>query len=283
MRLIEHLRAIGVPKANQALKTGKVKVRGVPTSDGGREVEPQEVTYDPRAHRLQPGRDLAVIFHDKHLAVVWKPSGLLSVAAPKRGSDANMVSTLARVFGACHPVHRLDEGTSGLMLVARTLTAQSLLKDLLAEREIEREYLALVRGHFPAAPLRVETMLGRHPHTGLRASVQPGAPQEAKHAVTHLSLVETLPGASLVRARLESGRTHQIRIHLSESGYPVLGDQLYGRQSDRSLRRMALHAAVLAFKHPQTGERLRFDAPLADDLERHRRFLLRRAEERKRS
>ncbi len=279
MTLGEHLQTLGLRGGAQkrVLQTGKVKLRGVPTSDAGREVDPAEVRVEHNAPRIHPNRDLAVIYKDQHLLVVWKPSGLLSVAAPKRGRDPNMVTTLSKVFGACHPVHRLDEGTSGLMLVARSPTAQGLLKDLLAERKIDREYLALVRGHFPATPFSVETQLGRDEHSGLRASVEVGG----KRAVTHLSLIETLPGASLVKARLESGRTHQIRIHLTEAGYPVLGDTLYGRKSDRSMRRLALHAAILRFKHPLTGELLSFDAPLADDLERHRRFLLRRAEERK--
>lgn len=270
MRLIEHLRAIGVPKANQALKTGKVKVRGVPTSDGGREVEPQEVTYDPRAHRLQPGRDLAVIFHDKHLAAVWKPSGLLSTAAPKRGRDDNLVTACARIFGAAHPVHRLDEGTSGLMLVALTPIAQTSLKKLFEDHAIRRGYLALVHGHFSKKDQTRTSVLGRGPD-GRRASVDSS---EGRSATTHLQGLDDLPrGLSLVGARLETGRTHQVRIHLAEAGYPVVGDDLYGRRRDH-FKRLALHASVLEFKHPLTGRKLHFDAGLPDDMERYRRHLL---------
>ena len=271
MRLIDHLRAIEVPHPNQALKTGKVKVRGVPTSDAGREINPSEVRYEPRAHRLQPGRDLAIIHKDKHLAVIWKPSGLLSVAAPKRGRDDNLVSLCARIFGRAHPVHRLDEGTSGLMLVALSQPAQVALKKLFESHAIERRYLALVHGKVPKKAQSRTSELGRG-RDGRRASVH-----EGRTATTHLKGLEHLPRRiSLVEAQLETGRTHQVRIHLAEMGHPVLGDTLYGRKRGH-FKRLGLHAAGLAFKHPLTAKPMRFDAGLADDMERYRRHLLEQA------
>ena len=264
------MRATGVPKPNQALKTGKVKVRGVPTADGGREIEPNQVRYEPRSARIQVGRDLAVIHKDKHLAVLWKPSGLLSTAAPQRGRDDNLVSACARMFGRAHPVHRLDEGTSGLMLVALTQPAQATLKKLFEDHDIERGYLAMVHRHFPKKDIEKTSMLGRG-KDGRRASVEGG---DARKSTTHFRGVEHLGrGISIVKARLETGRTHQVRIHLSEMGYPVLGDTLYGRRRDH-FHRLALHAATLAFKHPLTGQKMRFDAGLADDMEKYRRHLL---------
>jgi len=258
-----------VPRPNQALRSGKVKVRGVPTSDGGREVEPNQVTYEPRSARIQPGRDLAIVHRDKHLAVVWKPSGLLSVAAPKRGRDDNLVTACARMFGKAHPVHRLDEGTSGLMLVALTQPAQIGLKKLFEDHDIERRYLALVHKHFPMKDMVRTSTLGRG-KDGRRASVR----GEGQSSTTHLRGLEDLPrGISLVQAQLETGRTHQVRIHLSEMGHPVVGDTLYGRRRNH-FKRLALHASVLAFRHPMTGQKMRFDAGLADDIERYRRHLL---------
>ena len=269
----EILRERGLKSAAQkkALQTGKVWVRGVPSADGGRAAEPGDVELRERAPRIVVGRDPAVVYRDAHLAVVWKPSGLLSVAAPKRGRDDNLVSMMARVFGEAHPVHRLDEPTSGLMMVALTPIAQTALKKLLEARAVERRYLALVHKHFPADWQRVDAPLGRDEHTGRRAVVRGGLP-----SVTHLRRVENLPrGVALVEARLESGRTHQVRIHLAHLGHPVLADPLYGRRSDRSVKRVALHAWKLGFDHPLREGRLDFEAVLADDLERHRRWLIR--------
>lgn len=272
MTLGEVLKGHGLTGAarKKALQTGKVWVRGVPTADAGRQVEAEDVELRERAPRIVVGRDPAVVYRDDHLAVVWKPSGLLSVAAPKRGSDDNLVSLLARIFGQAHPVHRLDEPTSGLMMVALSEIAQNRLKALLEERAVERRYLALVHKHVSPEWERIEAPLGRSEHTGLRAVVREGLP-----SVTHVRGVQNLPrSVALVEARLESGRTHQVRIHLAHCGHPVVGDSLYGRRRDR-FGRVALHAWKLAFDHPLRKGRLAFEAVLADDIEKHRRWLIR--------
>ena len=277
----EVLRGLGLKgaTAKKAGLTGKVWVRGTPSSDLGRVVSAEDVEYRPNAPRIVVGRDPSVVFEDRHLLVVWKPPGMLSVAAPKRGGDDNLISYMARIFGAAHPVHRLDEGTSGLMMVARTSSAQNALKKLLEERKITRRYLALCWNQMSPKPRTIESNLGRDPRTGLRASVREGG----QHAVTHVRLVEALPRSiSLVEARLESGRTHQVRIHLAEAKHPVLADPLYGRKSDRSMRRPALHAWKLGFEHPFTRERLDLEAVLADDMEKHRRWIIREASAKKR-
>ena len=275
MTLLEVLAERGLTGATRrkALQTGKVFLRGAPTGYGKREVDPADVRIHENAPRLHPGQDFAVVFRDKHMVVVYKPSGMLSVGAPSRAKDPNLVSALARLYGQAHPVHRLDEGTSGLMMVALTTIAQKTLKKMLEEHDIERGYLAITHNEMKDEPFSISSSLGRNPHTGLRASVHFHDP-EARQATTHFVRQEALPKSfSVVRATLETGRTHQVRIHLSERKHPVLGDPLYGRKRD-PFPRLALHAAVLGFVHPLTEEPLRFDIGLADDMARFRYNLL---------
>ena len=254
----------------QGAERGKIWLRGAPTSDLGRLVNPEDVTYMPEAPRLVPGRDLAVLFRDDDLAVVWKPSGWLSVRAPGRGDERDLVSYVGNLFGQSFVVHRLDEETSGVMMVALNERMQFEIKRLLENHDIERRYLALVKGVPTQTHWTMETTFVRNRGDGLRGS---GQGENGKRAFTQFELVEKLEGGvSLVQATLETGRTHQVRIHLAESGHPVLGDRLYGdNRSSRKCPRVALHAAVLGLKHPKTGEKLYFDIPLADDLEQLRR------------
>ena len=289
MRLIDCLKDQGLSNRDieRALTHGKVFLGDVPTADASRDVLPEQVSIRPNAPRVIIGRDPCVVYCDASLAVVSKPSGVLSVAAAGRRRESNIVSMMARRFGAAHPVHRLDAGTSGLMLVALTYEAQARLKDALFHHTIERRYLALVRHHFPSEMQTFESDFVRNRGDGKRGTRQPhpddvyddednvpsGAP--SKHAVTQVRLCQTLQrDASLIEARLHTGRTHQVRIHLAEAGFPILGDDLYGNAGiARSSRRLALHAWFLAFKHPITGDSHEFIAPLADDLESLRRRL----------
>lgn len=278
-RLIDHLRERGLTggAAREALQTGKVSLSGVPTADGGRLVDPAAVRYTPTAPRLSPGHDLAFVHRDPHLAVVWKPAGMLSVPAPREGGHKNAVGLAGRLLGSAFAVHRLDEDTSGLLLIARTEAMQAPLKALFERHAIERRYTALTAGHLSEGSRRLRTMLVRDRGDGRRGSVprDEPVPADAKEAITTLTLLRHLgPGASLVEARLETGRTHQVRIHLAESGHPILGDAVYGGPNiARRAPRLCLHASVLGFEHPVTRESLRFEAPLADDLERLRRRL----------
>ncbi|MCB9759796.1 MAG: hypothetical protein H6739_08125 [Alphaproteobacteria bacterium] len=285
-RLFDHLLTLLPARkdARTALRSGKVAVRGVPTADGGRLVDPAEVSVNPRAPRITPGRDLAVVFRDDHFAVVYKPAGMLAVPAPGRNQEPDVIGVAARILGRAMPVHRLDEQTSGLMLVARTERARAALIEQLTAHRIERRYLALVRHQFPAKPLRIETMLLRNRGDGLRGSVDAHPALEARRpphqrpvvAITHARRVELLPrDVSLVECRLETGRTHQVRIHLAERGFPVLGEPLYAPRRVRlAAPRLALHSSVLGLEHPATGQALRWDAPLDDTLEILRRQLL---------
>lgn len=270
VRLVDHLKSLGLSAAaaREALRSGKVSVSGWLCGDAGRLVDPATVRYQPSAPRVTLGRDPWIVHKDPWLVVIHKPSGLLSVAAPGRREEATAVGWVARRLGRAFTVHRLDEGTSGLLLVALDETTRDALKALFADHRVERRYLAIVAGRFPGEPRMVRTTLVRDRGDGRRGS-GPGG----EYAATELrGLGPVGPAASLVEARLETGRTHQVRIHLAESGHPVLGDPLYGPAgSARACPRLALHAAVLGFVHPVTGEALRFEAPLADDLEAWRR------------
>lgn len=274
MRLIDHLRHLGLDNktARTALQNGKVFLMGVPTADGGREVDPAQVLYDPAAHRMTPGRDPAVIYQDSHLAVVWKPSGLLSVPATGR-HEPNVLQLVGRWLGSCLAVHRLDEETSGLMLVARTPSAQERIKAMLENHTIERRYIAIVRGKVSLELRRVRNFLLRDRGDGkrgvLRQAPELPIPEDAKEAISEIQGLEVFKnGISRVAVRLHTGRTHQVRIHLAAQGNPILGDDLYGDRSvARSFPRVALHAAVLGFVHPLSGKTLRFESPMADDME----------------
>jgi len=270
IRLVDHLKTLGMSnrEARAAMGSGKVWVGGIPMADAGREIEPDQVSVRNQAPRIQVGRDLVVLYRDPHLAMLWKPPRMLSVPAPRR-AETNVLAEAGKVLGSVLAVHRLDEGTSGLMMTARTAAAQAGLKDLLESHDVERRYLAIVQGRMLPGERTVSTTLIRNRGDGLRGSGEGGKP-----AVTHLRMVEAVGNCSLVEATLQTGRTHQVRIHLSESRHPVLGDSLYGGQGvGRRAPRLALHAWVLGFVHPITGESKRFTAPLADDLELLRRQL----------
>ena len=266
-RLIDHLKGLGLSNrdARAALSTGKVWLNDLPTRDGGQQVDPKSVRLWREAPRIRVGSDVVIVWRDDEVAVAWKPPGMLSVPAPKR-RETNVLNQVRRVCGAALPVHRLDEGTSGLMLVALTEATQDKLKHAIEQRAVERRYLALVRGTPTRTKQRIENFLVRNRGDGKRGS---GASEEpgARRAVTHLEVLDSKRGISLVGARLETGRTHQIRIHCAELGHPLLGDGLYGGRGVASMApRLALHACRLSFPHPTSRREHTFDAPLADDL-----------------
>ena len=270
--MLDHVVATGVSgrQAREMLKTGKVWYRGVPTADVGRDIDPTAVEIRPRSPRIVVGRDPVVVFKDETLAVVWKPAEMLAVPAQGRRDEGSVSAIVGRILGSALVVHRLDEGTSGLMLFARETRMQEALKSLFERHEIERRYLAIVAGD-TAEAYTVDTILTRDRGDGLR-----GSGDEGKRAITHFRRIERLQGASLVEARLETGRTHQVRIHSAEHGQAILGDPLYASPTNRGRSpRLALHAAVLGFAHPKTNVKHRFEAPLADDLEALRRSLAR--------
>jgi 23S rRNA pseudouridine1911/1915/1917 synthase len=210
-----------------------------------------------------------IAYEDEHLLVVDKGPGV--VVHPARGHREDTLSQLlAGSASGGDPeragiVHRLDRDTSGLLVVARSEQAHALLQRALARRQIEREYLALVEGRPPARSGTIEAPIGRDPRVRTRMAVGGAHPREAR---THFELDRALPGSSLLRLRLQTGRTHQIRVHLRAIGHPVAGDPEYGTAGLFGLERQFLHAARLAFDHPITGERVEVRSPLPDDLRR---------------
>jgi 23S rRNA pseudouridine1911/1915/1917 synthase len=208
-----------------------------------------------------------VAYQDEHLLVIDKPAGL--VVHPARGHrEGTLSQLLAGVAAGGEPerpgiVHRLDRDTSGLLVVARSEEAHRRLQRALAERRIEREYLALVEGRPPARTGTIEAPIGRDPRVRTRMAVGGDFPRAAR---THFVLDRALPAHSLLRLRLDTGRTHQIRVHLQSIGYPVAGDPEYGTAGALGLRRQFLHATRLALRHPFTDAPLEVRSPLPEDL-----------------
>ena len=214
--------------------------------------------------------ELRIAYEDEHLLVVDKPAGLVVHPAPGHATGTLVHGLLALdVEGGDEPerpgiVHRLDRDTSGLLVVARSQEAHRRLQELVREREVEREYLALVVGCPRSRAGRIEAPIGRDRRDATRHSLDTDTPREA---ITHFEVEELLRGRALLRVRLETGRTHQIRVHLEAIGLPVAGDPVYGRAGELGLERQFLHAARLAFVHPFTGEPVDVSSPLPADLE----------------
>jgi 23S rRNA pseudouridine1911/1915/1917 synthase len=209
-----------------------------------------------------------IVHEDEWLAVVDKPAGLVVHAAPgHRGRT--LVDALGDLLGGGEDlerpgiVHRLDKDTSGLMLVARSDEAHRRLAAQIKAREVRRTYLALVEGRPPSRSGTIDAPLGRDYRAPARRAVGGRAPREAR---TRFTVLETLPADALVEARLETGRTHQIRAHFAAIGHPVAGDPQYGHAGRHGLERQFLHSAKLGFTHPFTGEEMESESPLPGDL-----------------
>ena len=261
--------------AERLLEGGGVLVDGRARAKSHRLAGGEELEFEPPqapASGLVPEQlDLVVPYEDEHLLVVDKPAGLVVHPAPGHATGTLVHGLLAHdVEGgeeADRPgiVHRLDRDTSGLLVVARSPEAHRRLQALVQERALTREYLALVAGRPRSQRGTIEAPIGRDRHDPLRHSLDTDTPREA---VTHFEVVELLRAHALLRVRLETGRTHQIRVHLAAIDLPVAGDPLYGRPGDLGLERQFLHAARLAFAHPFTGAPVDVSSPLPDDLVR---------------
>ncbi len=259
--------------AERLLRAGAVRVDGA---------------VRPKSHRLEAGSvievelpkasvglepepvTVPVLYEDGDLVVVDKPAGL-SVhpgAGERRATLAGQLLTLGAAGGPDPDrpgiVHRLDRDTSGLLLVARSEGAHAALQEEIRRRKIERRYLALVRGHPRSRTGRIDAPIGRDRRDPTRRSLDTDEPREA---VTHFEVVETMSEHALLHVRLETGRTHQIRVHLAAIELPVSGDPQYGVAGDLGLERQFLHAHALRFKHPFSGEEIEIMSPLPPDLE----------------
>jgi 23S rRNA pseudouridine1911/1915/1917 synthase len=217
---------------------------------------------------VTPEERFTIAYRDEHLIVVDKGAGV--VVHPARGHREQTLSQLLGPLVAggdperAGIVHRLDRDTSGLLVVARSEEAHRRLQAAIAQRDVEREYLALVEGRPPARTGTIEAPVGRDPRVRTRMAVGGAGAREAR---THFTLERALAGTSLLRLRLETGRTHQIRVHLRAIGHPVIGDPEYGTAGKLGLDRQFLHATRLAFEHPFTGERVELLSPLPADLQ----------------
>ena len=238
----------------------------------------------PKSHRLEGGEivtlateaervltqyalpEVPLAYEDEHIVVVDKPAGL--VVHPGAGhSGDTLVDALRGKLGGGDPdrpgiVHRLDRDTSGLMAAARTEEAYERLAQLVRERALDRTYVALVEGRPRSRRGRIDAPIGRDRHDPTRISLDSAS---AREAVTHFEVEQLFDRHALLRVRLETGRMHQIRVHLAAIELPVVGDPVYGR-SEAELRRQFLHAAELGFPHPITGERVETRSPLPDEL-----------------
>ncbi len=270
--LADHLTELSRSALQEMIKSGAVTVdgkAGKPSQKlrGGERVA-CTLPAAPVPVTVQPTRmDLPIIYEDEHLIAVDKPAGL--VVHPGAGRET--ASVVAAVSAHCRlspigaplrpgVVHRLDKATSGVLLLAKTQKAHQRLARMFAERETEKEYLALVQGHPREAAARIEVAIERDRVHRKRMKAVPA--DRGRMAVSSYQVVERLKGAALVRVRIETGRTHQIRVHLSYLGHPLLGDVTYGGRRFAGKAIHFLHARRLALAHPVTGSPLSFEAPL---------------------
>ncbi|MET1161701.1 MAG: 23S rRNA pseudouridine(1911/1915/1917) synthase RluD [Pseudoxanthomonas sp.] len=270
-------------RLSEWIKSGDVRldgeiVRGRDSVRGG-EVASLDVVLDTQTHALPEDIPIEVLYEDADVFVLNKPAGL--VVHPGAG---NPTGTLVNALLFRDPslslvpragiVHRLDKDTSGVMVVARTLPAHTALIEQLSSRGVHRQYLAIVVGSMVSGGT-VNAAIDRHPRDRIRMAVR----EEGRDAVTHYRLRERFRAHTALECRLETGRTHQIRVHMAHLKYPIIGDPLYGGPLKlpknateelvaalRGFRRQALHAEVLEFKHPLSGEAVRVSAPVPADM-----------------
>jgi 23S rRNA pseudouridine1911/1915/1917 synthase len=290
--LVARIDGVSRSQIGRAIEAGRVTRNGEPPAKAGVKVRADDqihFEHEPVRSVLPIAQDLplGVIYLDEWLAVVNKPPAM--VVHPSAGHpDGTMVNALLHHVGRLSEgsqqerpgiVHRLDKDTTGLLVVARDAVTHRALSEALARREVRRSYITVALGRRMEGQGTIETLYGRHPRERLKMSGQVAV---GKRACTHWRVLAQSQALVLLEVRLDTGRTHQIRVHLSEAGHPVVGDELYGRQPPRGgggrlafehgavrkMPRQALHAAVLAFKHPVTGEDCRFSAPLPDDMTR---------------
>jgi len=264
-------------KAGSALLDG-AQVRPREAVRGG-ETASLDVVLDTQTHALPEDIPLTVLFEDEHVIVLDKPAGL--VVHPGAGNPTGtLVNALLfrdqalSMLPRAGIVHRLDKDTSGVMVVARNLPAHTSLVEQLSARGVHRQYLAVVGGSMVSGGT-VDAPIDRHPRDRIRMAVR----DEGRDAVTHFRLRERFRAHTALECRLETGRTHQIRVHMLHLKYPIIGDPLYGGPLKlpkgateelvgqlRGFRRQALHAEVLEFRHPASGEPVRVSAPVPEDM-----------------
>ncbi|WP_210618193.1 RluA family pseudouridine synthase [Mammaliicoccus lentus] len=214
---------------------------------------------------------IEIYYEDKDVAVVYKPKGMVVHPAPGHytGTLVNglmyAITDLSGINGEIRPgiVHRIDKDTSGLLMVAKNDIAHRGLVEQLVDKTVTREYTALVHGHIPHEFGTIEAPIGRNPKERQEMAIV----DDGKEAVTHFNVIEKFDQYTLVNCQLETGRTHQIRVHMKHIGYPLVGDPKYGRRKTLDLGGQALHAGLLGFEHPITGKYIEKEAPLPEYFE----------------
>ena len=256
-------------KSGHVLVDGEHPQRSAKTMGG----EKIEITAPPAADVERPPAQrvaLAIVFEDRDLIVIDKPAGL--IVHPGAGNpDRTLLNgllahePLLRQVPRAGIVHRLDKDTSGLLVVAKNLSAQARLAAQLAERSVKRTYLALVHGE-PPAHGTIDAPIGRDPRARTRMAVQ----SRGREARTSYQVIERFDKIALLECRLDTGRTHQIRVHLQHIGHPIVGDTVYRRGARASVKfpRQALHATALALSHPRSGKRMSWSAPVPADMKK---------------
>jgi 23S rRNA pseudouridine1911/1915/1917 synthase len=273
-RFLAHLPGVGSrAAAERMLAEGEVLVDGVAARKSARLAGGEQIEL-PELEQLGPLEPedvgLRIAYEDDHLLVVDKPAGVVVHPSPGHGTGTLVHGVIEHGAAGGEEerpgiVHRLDRDTSGLLVVARSPEAHERLKQLVQRHELEREYLAFVRGRPRSRAGRIDAPIGRDRRDPTRQSLDTERPRAA---VTHFELVELIGDHALLRVRLETGRTHQIRVHLAAIGLPVMGDSAYGAP-DPGLGRQFLHATRLAFTHPFSAERIDVASPLPPDLARY--------------
>lgn len=241
--------------------TGDVVVIDIP--------EPEKVGVEPEDIPLE------VVYEDDDLLVVNKPAGMVVHPAPGNSSGTlvnalmhHCGDNLSSINGVIRPgiVHRIDKDTSGLLMVAKNDKAHSSLSQQLSEHSITRRYKTIVYNNIKEDEGTINQPIGRDPKNRLRNAV---TDQNSRHAVTHYRVLERFGKFTFVEAELETGRTHQIRVHMSFIKHPLLGDELYGPvKNKQGAKRQMLHAGILGFVHPSTGEYMEFESPLPEDFQK---------------
>lgn len=255
----------------QMLRFGRVRVNGEPEVDGRRTLSSgDEVAVGARETSALLPPELSIIHEDDDIIVINKAAGLLTVATPNekdRTAQAFLNEYLRRkgITERIHVVHRLDRDTSGVLVFARSFPVRESLKELFAAHAITRVYTAIVEGAMDQPSGTFRSTLREDVDTYQVRSVN--NPARGKLAITHWRVIASTPRYTIVEVTLETGRKNQIRVHFSEAGHPVVGDERYGT-GENPIGRLGLHAGVLGFPHPTTGKEMRFEAPLPDAFRR---------------
>lgn len=262
--IMKKLDGISRTKAKAILAGSGVRIDGQFASQYDLQLEAgQRIDISKRKpHALLQSRFVRLVYEDRHLLVIDKAPGILSMATDHHAFCVKTIldDYLQKSHSKCtaHVVHRLDRDTSGLMVYAKTMEAERILEENWHRIVTDRRYVAVVSGRLEQKSGSVESWLKETKAFFTYSSREPG---DGKYALTHYKLLRSNPAHSLVELRLETGRKNQIRVHMQDLGHPVCGDPKYGGHDDDPCRRLCLHAFRLHFRHPVTGELLRFDTP----------------------